>query len=96
MMICVTAVNGASSSTYSPDSAPNDTISSITLCIGLCCPTTSSDDDDGNRGEDIEGEQFHSRYQSRQPSQITSAAVTIRLSIATGSSHFQPNSISWS
>src|SRR6266545_2744261 len=42
-MICVTAVNGASSRTYSPASAPNDVISSITLCIGFFCPTTSSD-----------------------------------------------------
>ena len=43
MMICVTAVNGASSSTYKPASAPNDVISSITLCIGFRWPTTSTD-----------------------------------------------------
>ena len=43
MMICVTAVNGASSSTYNPASAPNDAMSSITLCIGFDCPTTNSD-----------------------------------------------------
>ena len=30
-MIWMTATNGASSSTYSPDSAPNDAISSSTL-----------------------------------------------------------------
>ena len=42
-MICVTATNGASSSMYSPASAPNDTISSITLYIGLRCPITSSE-----------------------------------------------------
>src|SRR5215210_416067 len=40
MMICVTALNGASSSTYSPASAPNEVISSITLYIGFRCPTT--------------------------------------------------------
>ncbi len=43
MTICVTAVNGASSSTYSPASAPNDVMSSITLCIGFFCPTTSTE-----------------------------------------------------
>jgi hypothetical protein len=43
MMIWVTALNGASSSTYRPESPPNETMSSMTLYIGLRCPMTPSD-----------------------------------------------------
>ncbi len=43
MMICATATNGASSWMYSPASAPNEAMSSMTLYIGLRCPTTSAD-----------------------------------------------------
>ena len=43
MMICVTAVNGASSRMYSPASAPNDAISRMMLCIGLPWPITPSE-----------------------------------------------------
>ncbi len=33
-------MNGAASSTYRPASAPKDVMSSMTLYIGLRCPTT--------------------------------------------------------
>src|SRR2546427_1508835 len=42
-MIWVTATNGASSRTYSPDSAPKDRIKSSTLWMGFRCAITRSE-----------------------------------------------------
>ena len=58
MMICATATNGASSWMYSPDSAPNDAMSSITLYIGLRWPMTSADAPIASADERVEDERL--------------------------------------